>query len=348
MTSAVSICVIPGDGIGPEVTRSACRVLASLEDVLGGPVFRFDERPAGHGAYLASGESLPAETVKAAERADGVLLGAMDVARLPTEVVQPLQGLRKRLNLCASLRRARPLGQEADGDRMDVLVVREITQGFYSGIEYKVDSDSACAVRVITRDATARAARLAFEAARQRRGKVTAVHKLGALRVTESVFLGAVREVAEQFPDVTCDTKNVDACALELIKGPQHFDVIFASNAFGDILSDVAAAVGGGIGIMPSACLGEASAYFEPVHGSAPDIAGKGVANPLAAIMSAAWLLRHLTMSELADAVDAAVEEVVRDASTLTPDLGGSASTTEVTDAVISAISRASICSQSS
>lgn len=345
MTSAASICVIPGDGIGPEVTRSACRVLATLEDALGGPEFRFDEQPAGYDAYMASGESLSSQTIEAAHRADGVLLGAMDVARIPKEAVQPLQALRKRLNLCASLRRARSVRQGAEGEDVDVLVVREITEGFYSGIEYKVDAHSACAVRVITRGATARAARLAFEAARQRRGKLTAVHKLGALRVTESVFLAAVAEVAEEFPDIAWETKNVDACALELIKVPQHFDVVFASNAFGDILSDVAAAVGGGIGIMPSACLGEVSAYFEPVHGSAPDIAGKGVANPLAAITSAAWLLRHLSMTTLADAVDAAVDEVVREASTLTPDLGGLASSTEVTDAVISAISRASISS---
>lgn len=310
-----------------------------------GPRIRLDEYPAGHGAYMEQGASLPSGTIEAALAADAVLVGAMDVAKLPQQAVQPLQALRRELGVSASLRRARSLCEAAAEGKaavdVDVLVVREVTQGFYSGIEYMVDADSACAVRVVTREATARAARIAFEAARQRNGSVTAVHKLGALRVTESVFLAAVAEVGREFPDVALETKNVDACAMELIQDPQHFDVIFASNAFGDILSDVAAAVGGGIGLMPSACLGERSAYFEPVHGSAPDIAGKDIANPLAAIMSAAWLLRHLGSCELAGAIDAGVDEVLRDASTLTPDLGGSASSTGVTDAVISAINRA-------
>jgi isocitrate/isopropylmalate dehydrogenase len=335
----LSICVIPGDGIGPEVTYCAGRVLTAVGKSGVGPAVELAEHPAGVGAYQRLGQPLPDATLDAAKRADGVLLGAMDVARLPAGVPQPLQLLRQRLGVAASIRRARTYdGLDTVAETMDVVVVREVTEGLYSGIEYEAGTDAACAVRLITRDASLGAARVAFEEASRRSGKVTAVHKIGALPVTDALFLRAAEEVAADFPGVRFETKNVDACALELIREPADFDVVLASNAFGDILSDVAAGLAGGLGLAPSGCVGPRWAYFEPVHGSAPDIAGREIANPLATILSAALLLRHAGEPVAADAVESAVSAVVAAGEPRTPDLGGTASSDEVTDAVLDAL----------
>lgn len=334
-----SVCVVPGDGIGPEVTRCAGRVLATLEKSGVGPAVELTEHPAGFDAYEELGESLPADTLEAAKRADGVLVGAMDVARLPAGAPQPLRSLRRRLGVAASIRRSQTYeGLATVAPAMDVLVVREVTEGLYSGIEYETGIDAACAVRLVTRQASAAAARVAFEEAARRSGKVTAVHKLGALPVTDAVFLRAAEEVAADFPGVELETRNVDACALEMVRAPDEFDVVLASNSFGDILSDVAAGLAGGLGLAPSGCVGPEWAYFEPVHGSAPDIAGQGIANPLATILSAGLMLRHLGEPDAADAIESAVSAVVAAGEPRTPDLGGVASSDELTDAVIAAL----------
>lgn len=339
MAASYSICVIPGDGIGPEVTDCARRVLDVLKDTPGGPGFSFTRHPAGHGAYEELGDSLPPSTVEAAKAADAVLVGAMDVAKIPSGATQPLGGLRRQLDVGASVRPARtypgipaPLGQ------VDTVVVREVTEGIYSGIEYRAGPDAACSVRLITRSASARTARIAFQHATQRRGRVTAVHKIGALRLTDGLFLETVQQVAQDFPQVEYETRNVDACALELVRSPGEFDVILATNTFGDILSDIAAGLAGGLGLAPSGCVGERWGYFEPVHGTAPDIAGKGVANPMATILSTALMLRHLGEVASADRVEEAVSDVLADGSVRTGDLGGSATSAEVTDAIIRAL----------
>ena len=334
-----AICLIPGDGIGPEVVSCARRVLEALVTHPSGLSFMFEEHPAGHDSYRASDEALPAKTIAAAKAADGVLAGAMDVAAIPRQVPNPLSGLRRQLDVFANLRPARTFrGVPARGGEMNMMVVRENTEGIYSGIEYSAGPDAACGVRLITRKASTRVARAAFEQAMKRRRKVTAVHKLGALKLTDSLFLESVQSVADEFPEVEYETRNVDACALEMVQNPAHFDVILATNTFGDILSDIGAGLAGGLGLAPSGCFGEQFAYFEPVHGSAPDIAGRGIANPIATILSAAFMLRHLNEPEAATQIEQAVERVLEAGSPRTPDLGGSATSAEFTDALVKAL----------
>jgi len=332
------ICVLAGDGIGPEVVGCARQVLESLCDKSDALALTFDVHEAGCDRYERTGESLTDQTLEAAKAADAVMVGAFDVARLPSGAVQPLHALRREFDVHASVRPSRSYaGLDSAYGPLDVVVVREVTEGIYSGIEYRAGPDAACAVRLITRGASARTAEIAFQQASGRRRKVTAVHKLGALKLTDGLFLEAVGEVAKRYPDVTFETRNIDACALELIRHPGDFDVVLATNTFGDILSDVASGVGAGLGMAPSSCIGARWAYFEPVHGTAPDIAGKGIANPLATILSTAMMLRYLGEPAAADTVERAVETVVANGPR-TGDLGGQAGSADVTAAVIEAL----------
>ena len=338
MPARYSICVIPGDGIGSEVTSCAERVLEALA-ASGGPSFEFRHAAAGHQEYLRSGDALPQATIDAAKAADSVLVGAMDVAQLPPEATQPLRGLRRIFDVSASVRPAKSFpGVDIPAGEIDLVVVREVTQGYYSGIEWNAGPDSACGVRLITRAASMRTARIGFEQATKRRRKVTAIHKIGAQQLTDRVFLDAVATVAEEYPDVEYETRNVDACALEMVRWPEEFDVIVSTNAFGDILSDVAAGLAGGLGLSPSGCIGEEHAYFEPVHGTAPDIAGQGIANPIATILSAAFMLEHLGELESAAQIRSAVAATLAAGDVRTRDLGGTASSEEMTDALIAAL----------
>jgi isocitrate/isopropylmalate dehydrogenase len=349
VAKSYSICVLPGDGIGPEVVDCARRVLDALT-ADGGPAFVYDVQPAGHGTYLDCGNSIPPASITAAKAADAVFLGAMDVADIPPGVGDPLLDLRGELEVEASVRPSRTLaGIASPAADIDCVVVREMTEGLYSQIEYAVGADTACAVRVITRGASTKTARMAFEqaTARQRAraatgfdkpARVTAVHKVGVLKLTDGLFLEACAEVAKDYPDIEYETRNIDACAMEMVREPDHFDVILATNAFGDILSDIAAGLAAGLGLAASACIGERWAYFEPVHGSAPDIAGQGVANPCATILSAAMMLRYLGEETSADTVENAVHAVLAAGAVRTGDLGGSANSTEMTEAVIQAM----------
>ena len=335
-----SICVLPGDGIGPEVTDCARRVLDTLA-AKGGPDFTYDVRPAGHGTFLSDGHAIPDSTMAAAKAADSVLLGAMDVAQIPPGGGDPLKAMRTGLEVAASVRPSRTIaGIPSPADDIDCVVVREVTEGLYSRIEYKVGNDAACAVRVITREASTKAARMAFEqaTARKKQGRVTAVHKIGSLKLTDGLFLECAETVARDYPDIEYETRNIDACAMEMIREPGHFDVILATNVFGDILSDVAAGLAAGLGLAASGCIGDRWAYFEPVHGTAPDIAGKGVANPCATILTAAMMVRHLGENASADAIDAAVYDVLAAGEVRTGDLGGKATSAEMTDAIIGAL----------
>jgi len=350
-----SICVLPGDGIGPEVTDCARRVLDALSAAKvpgGGPRFNFETHPAGHGTFLSHGHSMPDATMAAAKAADSVLLGAMDVAQIPYGGGEPLGQLRKDLEVSASVRPSRAIaGVASPSDDIDCVVVREVTEGLYSRIEYKVGPDVACAVRVITRGASTKTARMAFEQATARqlarggtpnphypRGRVTAVHKIGALKLTDGLFLEAIDAVAKDYPDIKYETRNIDACAMEMVREPARFDVILATNTFGDILSDIAAGLAAGLGLASSGCIGDRWSYFEPVHGTAPDIAGKGIANPCATIMSAAMMVRHLGEAASADAIDGAIADVLAAGEVRTGDLGGKATSAEMTDAIIAAL----------
>ena len=280
-----------------------------------------------------------------------MFLGAMDVAEIPSGGGDPLGDLRIELEVGASVRPSRTLaGIVSPAADIDCVVVREVTEGLYSRIEYMVGDDAACAVRVISRSASTKTARMAFEQATARQRvraavgtdkptRVTSVHKIGVLKLTDGLFLEACADVARDYPNIEYETKNIDACAMEMVREPGHFDVILATNAFGDILSDVAAGLAAGLGLAASACIGDRWAYFEPVHGTAPDIAGRGIANPCATILSAAMMLRHLGEDAGADAVEAAVYAVLAQGDVRTGDLGGTASSAEMTDAIVQALS---------
>jgi 3-isopropylmalate dehydrogenase len=335
------IVLLPGDGIGPEIAAAAVQVLGAV-----GADFAFDERPFGGASIDACGVALSDETLAACRDADAVLLAAVggpkwdstDPAKPRPE--QGLLGLRKALGLFANLRPVRPLPPLYDAsplkreliEGVDLLVVRELTGGIYFGEKTRT-KDSASDACVYTRSEIERIARVAFRSARSR---VTSVDKANVLE-TGRLWREVVRDVhAGEFPDIELEHLLVDAAAMQLVAAPRHFDVILTENMFGDILSDEAAMLTGSIGMLPSASLGDGGpGVFEPVHGSAPDIAGTGRANPLAMLLSAALMLRHgLGREAEAAAVESAVDRALAD-GLRTPDLGGGATTAEATSAVL-------------
>lgn len=332
-----TVCVIPGDGIGPEVTTAARAVLDHLvECQLVSPV-RVEELALGTVAHSEFGDSFPEGTIERLKMADGILVGAFDLTNLPIGARHPLRGLRQGLRTFASLRPSRSFAGIGLAQNVDLLLVREITQGLYSGKEVAVSSDMAFALRIVDRHTSENVAQIALERAARRRGHLTVVHKVSALRKSDSIFIEAVERVAEDSPEVTISYRNVDSCALDLVQHPERFDVILATNAFGDILSDVAAGVTGGIGLAPSACLGNQWSYFEPAHGTAPGKAGQGTANPIGAIRCLAMMMEQWGYEETAATLDQAVESALT-SGFRSVDLGGDASTEEITRAVISGI----------
>jgi 3-isopropylmalate dehydrogenase len=337
---AVRIAVLPGDGIGPEITAPTLEVLSRLGD------FTFTEHPFGGASIDAHGTALTDETLAACRAADAVLLAAVGGPRWDTtdpgapRPEQGLLGLRKALGLYANLRPVRAVEALLDAsplrrdvvERTDLLVVRELTGGIYFGDKTRDDS-SASDQCVYTVGEVERIARVGFGAARS---KVTSVDKANVLE-TSRLWREVVHRVhAEEFPHVELEHALVDSTAMKLITAPRHFDVILTENMFGDILSDEASVVTGSLGLLPSASIGgDGPGLFEPVHGSAPDIAGQGIANPLAMFLSAAMMLRHgLGREAEASALESAVDRAL-DAGLRTPDLGGTASTAEATQAVL-------------
>lgn len=324
------IALLPGDGIGPEVTRASSRVLSFLV-----PHAKLTSHPIGFGAYREFGTSLPEETLEAVRDADATLLGAVTTPVGVPDYRSPVLQLRQRLKLFANVRPVRTTPLASSRGDVDLVIVRENSEGLYSGRERRsVDGDTAVAERVVTRSACARIARFAFELARRRQGQVTIVHKANVLRETCGLFLEAAMDVAAEYSDVPTSDMLVDACAMRLIRSPESFNVIVTSNLFGDILSDEAAELVGGLGLARSANVGAEASVFEPVHGSAPDIAGQGIANPMAALGAVAMLLDHLGESEASKALDRAIEEAVREGDT-PPDLGGELRTDEVIERLL-------------
>jgi len=324
----VRIALLPGDGIGPEVTAAAARVLRELPLDL-----ELEEHLFGGAAIHATGEPLPSETLAAAQAADAVLMGAVGAPEFDGAAVRPEQGLirlRGVLDVYANLRPAR-------GDGIDLLVVRELVGGLYYGARGVRDDGTVFDTMEYRPDQVERIARRGFELARARRRHVTSVDKANILD-TSRLWRETVERVAADFPDVELEHMLVDNCGLQLVIAPGRFDVLLTENTFGDILSDVAAGMTGGLGLAGSASLGDGRpGLFEPVHGSAPDIAGKGIANPAAMLRSAALMLAHgldepAEAARLEAAVDAALE------STPPPDLGGTATTSELVDAVLRAL----------
>jgi len=325
----VTVAVLPGDGIGPEVAAEAIRVL----DAFG---LEHAEYPFGGGAILSQGTPLPESTLAACRESDAVLLAAVGLPELEGKPVRPEQGLlglRQALGVFANLRPAR-----ADG--IDLIVVRELVGGLYFGAKGTREDGTWFDTCEYTRPEVERIAHRAFAIARERKGRVTSVDKVNVMH-TSRLWRDVVTELgATEYPDVPLEHALVDSFAMTVVNAPETIDVVLTENTFGDILSDVAAAVTGGLGLAASASLGDAGpGLFEPVHGSAPQIAGRGVANPAAMLRSTALLLRHgLALEDEADALERAVDAALRDAPT--PDVGGSSSTREVGDAVLRALGR--------
>jgi 3-isopropylmalate dehydrogenase len=319
------IAVIPGDGIGKEVMDSALAVLGELD--LG---LEFEFYEAGDEALKKYGKALPDETLEACKKSDAVLFGA--AGETAADVIVRL---RQELETYANVRPARAIrGVKCLYPGLDIVIVRENTECLYKGWEFQSDG-SAFTIRLITERASERIARFAFELARREgRKKVTALHKANVMKKTCGIFRDACRRVAKEYREIAFNEYYIDAACMYLVMDPFRFDVIVTTNMFGDIVSDLAAGLVGGLGIAPSANIGEKVSIFEPVHGAAFDIAGKGIANPTAMILTSAMMLRHLGFIDEAKKVEMAVEETIANGKT-TPDLGGKLKTIEFTREVI-------------
>jgi 3-isopropylmalate dehydrogenase len=343
------ITTLPGDGVGPEVTAAAVSVLQAIADQYGHG-FEFDEHPIGGCAIDACGDPLPATTLAACRRADAVLLGAVGGPKWsdPNAAVRPEQGLlalRAALSVYANLRplqvhsalaKLSPLKNEKLKG-VDVMFVRELTGGAYFGAKTRDDNVATDECRYSVAEIE-RVVRRAFVLARGRRRHLTSVDKANVLE-TSRLWRSTVQRIASDYPDVKVEHQLVDSMAMLLLTQPSRYDVVVTENLFGDILTDEAAALAGSLGLLPSASLGDSrTGLYEPIHGSAPDIAGQGVANPVGAILSAALLLRHsLDLEAEAVAIESAVDHVLKHGPH-SRDLGGSADTQTVLDAVLAAI----------
>ena len=328
--------LIPGDGIGPEVTDSVVQVL----DALDAP-FAWDVQQGGLAAIEACGDPLPPATLDSIRRTQLALKGP-----LTTPVGGGFRSvnvrLREEFHLYANLRPAKTLVPGGRYEDIDLVIVRENLEGLYVAFEHYIpigDDPHAVAISsgVNTREGSRRIAEFAFDyAARNGRKKVTIVHKANVLKALTGVFLETAREVAKRYDGrVACDDRIVDACAMQLVLNPWQFDVIVTTNLFGDILSDQAAGLVGGLGMAPGANIGLHAAIFEAVHGSAPDIAGKGIANPTSLLMAAGLMLEHVGLKEKRERLEKAIAQVLNDDRVRTGDLGGSASTRDFTQAIV-------------
>ena len=320
------IAVVPGDGIGREVMDATLMVLDSL-----GIDFEYVYGEAGDECLERTGNALPQETLDIIRNADACLFGA--AGETAADVIVRI---RQEMKMFANLRPVKSYpNTNSLCENIDFMIVRENTEGMYIADEEKYTDEGAVARRIITRKAEERIIDYAFRYATENgKSKVTAVHKANVLKKSDGLFREIFYEVAERYPDIATEDFYVDATAMYLITQPQNFEVIVTTNLFGDILSDEGAGLVGGLGLIPSANIGEDAALFEPVHGSAPDIAGQGKANPIAMMLSAVMMLRYISENEAADRFEAAILKVLNDANVLTGDLGGSASTTELAEAV--------------
>lgn len=328
-----TIVVLRGDGIGPEIMEASLEVLSALD--LG---LEFLECPAGAEALRQSGELLPAATLDAIEKHRVALKGPLTTPIGEGHTSLNVQ-LRRRFDLYANVRPAISFpNTRARYTDIDLVTVRENTEGAYrsEGQTLSNDGELAQSVIQVTRRGSERIARYAFELARQSgRRKVTIVHKANILKTTSGLWLKTARQVAAEYPELIVNEMIVDNACMQLVLDPQQFEVIVTTNLFGDILSDLCAGLVGGLGLAPGANIGSDAAIFEAVHGSAPDIAGRGVANPSALLLAAALLLDHLGLGSGAARIRAAIRSALADRDRLTPDLGGSASTRAYTRALI-------------
>ena len=326
------VTLIPGDGIGPELAEATCRVLEAT-----GIAFEWEPVVAGEAAIAEHGTPLPEAVLESVKRNKVALKGP---------ITTPVGGgfrsvnvaLRQALNLYANLRPARSMvGVDSRFQDVDLIIVRENTEDLYAGIEHMVGRDAAESIKIITREASERIARFAFDyAVANGRRKVTAVHKANIMKLSDGLFLESCQTVAADYDGkVEFEDRIVDNMCMQLVQKPELYDVLVLPNLYGDIVSDLAAGLVGGLGVAPGANIGTEAAVFEPVHGSAPKYAGLDKANPTALILSGALMLRHLGYPDEANQVETAVRDVIADGKTTTSDLGGTAGTAAFADAVI-------------
>src|SRR5215218_3399026 len=329
-----TITLIPGDGIGPEVSAAVVRIIEAT-----GVDIKWETHYAGAQALEKFGSTLPEELLESIKRNRVALKGPITtpVGKGFTSVNV---GLRKALDLYANLRPVRALPNvPARYPELDLVVVRENTEDLYSGVEHVVVPGVVESIKVITEKASTRIARYAFEFARREgRRKVTAVHKANIMKLSDGLFLDCFRKVAESYPEITADDKIVDNACMQLVMRPEQFDIMLLENLYGDIVSDLCAGLVGGLGLVPGANIGEKGAVFEAVHGSAPDIAGQGIANPTALLQSGILMLRYLGEREAATRIENAMLTVFREGKVRTRDIGGTAKTAEFADAIIQKI----------
>jgi isocitrate dehydrogenase (NAD+) len=328
-----TIVVIPGDGIGPEVTKATQRVLEAA-----GLQTDWVELPAGAVALEQGYDNVMPSRTLAAIQAHKVALKGPVTTPVGKGFKSVNVQLRKALNLYAAVRPVRSLaGVKTRYENVDIVIIRENTEGLYSGIENEVVPGVVTSLKVATELACTRIARYAFRyATRRHRKRITVFHKANIMKMTDGLFLNSARKIHEEdYPNIEYDEVIIDAGCMKLVQDPTRFDVLLMENLYGDLVSDLCAGLVGGLGVVPGSNIGDDAAVFEAVHGSAPDIAGKGIANPLALITSAVMMLEHIHEDAIAAKVQKAYEAVLAEGKTLTRDLGGTASTDQFTDAVI-------------
>ncbi len=328
------VTLIPGDGIGAEITGAVVRIIEAS-----GVEIEWESFIAGAEALSRFGDPLPEPVLESIKRNKVALKGPLTTP-VGTGFTSVNVRLRKTLDLYANLRPVRNLpGLVTPFGDLDLVVVRENTEDLYSGIEHVVVPGVVESIKIITEKASTRIADFAFEYARREgRKKVTAIHKANIMKLSDGLFLDCFRKVAANYPEIIADDKIVDNACMQLVMKPQQFDVLLLENLYGDIISDLAAGLVGGLGIVPGANIGELGSVFEAVHGSAPDIAGKNMANPTALLQSGIMMLRHLGERTAADLIERAMIHTLAEKKVRTRDLGGTASTTEYTEAVVASM----------
>jgi len=335
MPKTYNIAVLKGDGIGPEITEATVKVLQAVQEKA---EFKLNLQYGEAGFYCIEkfGTNLPEETIQLLKSTDACLKGPMTTPEEAGAPVSVAVKIRKLFNLYANVRPCKSLpGAESLKPNLDFVVVRENTEGLYSGAEFAVAPGVGIAYRIITTEASTRVAEFAFKLAQTRKKHVTYIHKGNILRITDGIFKDAVKAVAKKYPDVEVDDMHVDAATMQLIKKPEAFDVMVTTNLFGDILSDEAAQVTGGLGLAAGANIGDKYGMFEPVHGSAPKYTGQNRVNPIAIIMAAALMLRNLGEEAAAAKIEKAVIAVLSEGKIRTADLGGNATTVDMANAVV-------------
>ena len=328
------ITLIPGDGIGPEVTGATISVLRAT-----GFEAEWETFVVGAEALSRFGDPLPQDLIDSIKRNKIALKGPV-ATPIGTGFVSSNVRLRKALDLYANLRPIKSLkGVPSRYENIDLIVVRENTEDLYSGLEHEVVPGVVESLKIITDKASRRIARYAFEHARlEGRKRITAIHKANIMKLSDGLFLRCFREVAEEYPEIKADDLIVDNTCMQLVINPNQFDMLLLENLYGDIVSDLCAGLIGGLGVAPGANIGEEIAVFEAVHGAAPTIAGRGIANPTALLLTAVLMLKHLKERERALRIQAALEKVLAEGNVLTRDLGGRETTLDFTEAIIHAL----------